>query len=62
MKQPEEPSIGTTRKSLPTRKSRKMQKVTPANRTPKKREQPVRRRNILDKDVEKELVKAFGEK
>lgn len=53
MKQPDEPAIGGARKTLPTRKARKVTSARPA-RKPKK--------NILDKDVEQELVKVFGEK
>jgi hypothetical protein len=57
MKQPDEPAIGTTRKTLPARKSRKAQKSkTPAGG------KAARRKNILDKNVEQELVRVFGEK
>jgi hypothetical protein len=56
MKQPDEPVIGTTRKTLPSRKSRKVKNSHPAGK------KPARSKNILDKDVERELVKVFGEK
>jgi hypothetical protein len=58
MKQPDEPAIGGTRKTLPSRKSRKVQRGS-APATPGK---PARKKNILDRDVEQELVKVFGEK
>lgn len=61
MKQPEEPVIGATRKSLPERKSRKVQKdAPPALSGPGKKAK--RTGNILDKGVEQELVKVFGKK
>ena len=61
MKQPEEPVIGGTRKSLPARRARKVQKrETPT--ASKRSEKAKRSKNILDKDVEQELVKVFGEK
>lgn len=57
MKQPDEPVIGRTRKTLPSRKSRKVQKGNaPAAG------KAARRKNILDKNVEEELVRIFGEK
>ena len=55
MKQPDEPAIGGARKTLPTRKARKVNSVRPARK-------PSRKKNILDKNVEQELVKVFGEK
>lgn len=61
MKLPDEPAIGGTRKKLPLRKSRKIQKGT----TPpaaKRAGKPKGGKNILDKNVEQELVKVFGEK
>lgn len=61
MKQPDEPVIGGTRKSLPARKSRKMSKEAPPTAS-KRGEKAMRTKNILDKDVEQELVKVFGEK
>lgn len=63
MKQPDEAAIGGARKSLPTRKSRKVPK-TAAKPTaaPSSAKKPARKKNILDKDVERELVKVFGEK
>ena len=56
MKQSNEAAIGGARKSLPTRKARKVQK--PSGKKPAAR----KRRNILDKDVEAELVRVFGQK
>jgi hypothetical protein len=55
MKQPDEPVIGGARKSLPTRKARKVNSTRPVKKSERKQ-------NILDKNVEQELVKAFGEK
>jgi hypothetical protein len=55
MKRPDEQSIGGTRKTLPTRKARK---VTPSRLVQK----TGRKQNPLDKNVEEELVKVFGEK
>lgn len=55
MKQPDEPDIGGTRKTLPTGKARKVISAPPVQKAPRKK-------NFLDKDVEKELVKDFGEK
>ena len=54
MKQPDHSAIGGARKSLPVRKARKVQK--PSGKKPE------RTKNILDKDVEAELVRVFGEK
>jgi hypothetical protein len=61
MKQPDEPAIGGTRKSLPFRKSRKVQKGT-AFAESKRIVKPKRGKKILDKDVAQELVKVFDEK
>ena len=63
MKQPEEPPIGGTRKSLPARKARKVHQVQKtASPAASKSGGKRKSRNILDKDVEQELVKVFGEK
>jgi hypothetical protein len=53
MKQPDHSAIGGARKTLPVRKARKVQKPAARKRNTK---------NILDKDVEAELVRVFGEK
>jgi hypothetical protein len=58
MKQPDDLAIGVARKTLPTRKARKVQRSVKAAALKK----PARKRNILDRDVEQELVKVFGEK
>lgn len=58
MKQPDEPTIGATRKTLPARESRQVRKPTSSSKSKK----TVRKGNFLDKDVEKELVRIFGEK
>ena len=55
MKQPDHSAIGGARKSLPVRKARKVQK--PNGKKPARK-----KTNILDKDVEAELVRVFGEK
>lgn len=56
MKKPDE-MLGTARKTLPTRRSRTIKRGTSplAKRAAKTK-------NPLDKDVETELVKVFGEK
>ena len=56
MKHSDDSAIGGARKSLPLRKARKVQK--PGDKKPAAR----KRTNILDKDVEAELVRVFGEK
>jgi hypothetical protein len=58
MKQPDHSAIGGARKSLPTRKARKVQK--PSGKKPAARKRTTN--NILDKDVEAELVRVFGQK
>ena len=58
MKQPEDSAVGGSRKTLPTRKARKVQKVAPLATLKK----PARKANIPDRDIERELVKVFGEK
>lgn len=60
MKQPDDTIIGGSRKTLPTRKTRTVQKAAPS--AGKKRNPTQRKKNILDKDVEKELVRVFGER
>ena len=58
MKQPDESAIGGARKSLPARKSRKVSKGS----APAAGKKTARKKSILDKDVERELVRVFGEK
>jgi hypothetical protein len=58
MKQPDHSAIGGARKTLPVRKARKVQK--PGGKKPAARKR--NSKNILDRDVEAELVRVFGEK
>ena len=58
MKQPDHSAIGGARKSLPARKARKVKKESVKKPAARKRNT----KNILDKDVEAELVRVFGEK
>jgi hypothetical protein len=60
MKQPDEPNIGGSRKTLPTRKARKVHSGERGKLPQPKK--PSRKNHVLDKDAELELVKAFGEK
>jgi hypothetical protein len=58
MKRPDEAAIGGTRKSLPTRKARKVR----GEKKGTARKPAARKKNILDRDVEAELVRVFGQK
>jgi hypothetical protein len=60
MKRPQQPVIGGARKSLPTRKSRKIgRRGTPSTRVTSARS---RSKFILDKNAEQEMVRIFDEK
>jgi hypothetical protein len=58
MKDPDEPAIGGARKSLPTGKAHKIQR---GSRPPGLGKAP-RRKLILDRQAQEEMVKVFGEK
>jgi hypothetical protein len=58
MKHPEDSNIGGARKTLPTRKARKVHR----SEKPGALNIPARKRNILDREAEQELVKVFGER
>ena len=58
MKHSDDSAIGGARKTLPLRKARKVQKPDAKKPAARKRNT----KNILDKDVEAELVRVFGEK
>jgi hypothetical protein len=58
MKETEEPPIHS-RKTLPSRKARKPAKARAPKTTASK---PRAKKTILDKDVERELVRVFGER
>lgn len=60
MKQPDEPVIGGARKTLPSRKARKIQRsIQPS--VSQRIDKSSRKKTILNKNVEQELVKVFGE-
>lgn len=60
MKRPEEPVIGGARKSLPTRKSRKIgRRGGSSTRVTRARS---RAKFVLDKNAEQEMVRIFDEK
>lgn len=58
MKQPDVPTIGGERKTLPTGKARKILKGSACD-APRKRAQPG---NALEPESEQELIRVFGQK
>jgi hypothetical protein len=58
MKQSDEAAIGGARKTLPVGKARKVRSAQKGSG----KKPAARKKNILDRDVEAELVRVFGQK
>ena len=58
MKKPDDSEIGGARKTLPTRKARKVQRST----APGDLKKPSQKKDTLDREAQLELVKIFGER